>query len=96
MAISCSDDYPAVPPSIKFLSKINMGCVDSKTGVVNPKKVPVLKNWNRNSGMEQALQSIRAEMCSDANRRLRQPKDGEMFWEQKQETKKQVETTRPT
>lgn len=56
-----------------------MGCVDQRTGVVNAAKVPAMRNWNRNMGIEKVLQSIRLEMCSDQNRRLRQPAEGAMF-----------------
>ena len=68
-----------MPPNVRFISKINMNCVDSKTGNVNLNKLNALRNWNRNMGMEQVLQSIRMEMCSDQNRRLRQPADGTTF-----------------
>ena len=43
------------------------------------KKLPVMRNWNRNNGIEQVLSSLRMEMCSDANRRLKQPPDGTMY-----------------
>jgi ubiquitin-conjugating enzyme E2 variant len=55
-----------------------MGCVD-KNGVVADKKLPAMKNWTRNMGIEQVLQSIRTEMCSDQNRKLRQPADGTTY-----------------
>lgn len=77
--IHCSDNYPAVPPQVKFISKININCVDSRTGAVKKEKVPVMRNWNRNMGIEQILQSIRMEMCSDQNRRLKQPAEGTTF-----------------
>eukprot|EP00977_Amphora_coffeiformis_P008484 scaffold1918_cov154-Amphora_coffeaeformis.AAC.21 len=79
LRLHCPDNYPAVPPVVKFVSKINMNCVDSKTGTVNLNKLSAMRNWNRNMGMEQVLQSIRMEMCSDQNRRLRQPADGATF-----------------
>jgi ubiquitin-conjugating enzyme E2 variant len=56
-----------------------MTCVDSKTGMIINSKLPATKNWNRNMGIEQVLTSIRREMCSDANRRLRQPAEGSTF-----------------
>eukprot|EP00934_Nitzschia_sp_Nitz4_P003949 Nitzschia sp. Nitz4//scaffold91_size79674//26059//26612//NITZ4_005361-RA/size79674-augustus-gene-0.84-mRNA-1//-1//CDS//3329560082//3939//frame0 len=77
--IKCPDNYPAVPPEVRFISKINMNCVDSRTGVVKLDKLSAVRNWNRNMGMEQILQSIRMEMCSDQNRRLRQPAEGSTF-----------------
>jgi ubiquitin-conjugating enzyme E2 variant len=79
LRIHCPDNYPAVPPEVRFLSKINMTCVESRTGVVKPDKLPATRNWNRNMGIEQVLQSIRMEMCSDQNRRLRQAAEGTMF-----------------
>jgi ubiquitin-protein ligase len=78
LRIHAPEKYPAVPPDVRFISKINMTCVD-KNGAVIPSKVPAMKNWNRNMGIEQVLQSIRMEMCSDANRRLRQPADGTTY-----------------
>ena len=64
-----------------------MSCIDSKTGVVEKNKVPAMKNWNRNTGIEKVLQSIRMEMCSDKNRRLKQPAEGATFWEEEEDAK---------
>ena len=79
LRIHCPERYPAVPPEVRFVSKINISCVDLKTGVVIPNKIPAIRNWNRNMGIEQVLGAIRNEMCSDQNRRLRQPPDGTTF-----------------
>ena len=76
--IHCPDTYPAQPPDVRFVSKIVMSCVD-KNGKVIMSKLPSMKNWNRNMGIEQVLQAIRMEMCSDANRRTRQPADGTTY-----------------
>lgn len=78
LRIHCNDQYPATPPDVRFISKINMTCVD-KYGKVRPDKLNAMKNWNRNMGIEQILQSIRMEMCTDANRRSRQPPDGTTY-----------------
>lgn len=32
--IHCGDNYPDVPPTVQFVSKINLPCVDPKTGKV--------------------------------------------------------------
>mmetsp|Transcript_8465 Transcript_8465/g.6894 ORF Transcript_8465/g.6894 Transcript_8465/m.6894 type:complete len:147 (-) Transcript_8465:76-516(-) len=79
LRIRCPETYPAVPPEVRFVSKINMTCIDSKTGIVNTNKLRAIRDWNRNLGIEQILSAIRTEMCSDQNRRLRQPAEGTTF-----------------
>eukprot|EP00593_Proboscia_inermis_P011073 CAMPEP_0171301952 /NCGR_PEP_ID=MMETSP0816-20121228/11213_1 /TAXON_ID=420281 /ORGANISM="Proboscia inermis, Strain CCAP1064/1" /LENGTH=146 /DNA_ID=CAMNT_0011779963 /DNA_START=93 /DNA_END=533 /DNA_ORIENTATION=- len=79
LRMSCTDRYPAVPPEVRFISRINMTCVDQRTGAIIPSKLPATKNWNRNMGIEEILLSLRSEMCSDSNRRLRQPPEGQIF-----------------
>ena len=32
--IHCGDNYPDLPPTIQFVSRINLPCVDQKTGKV--------------------------------------------------------------
>lgn len=68
-----------MPPKVRFVSRINMTCVDKNTGEIIYSKVPATKNWNRNMGIESILVSLRAEMASDANRRTRQPQEGSTF-----------------
>merc|ERR1712125_196799 len=59
LKITCPDNSPATPPLVKFVSKINMTCVDAKNGAIINNKLPATKNWNRNMGIEQILTSIR-------------------------------------
>ena len=73
------ESYPAVPPKVRFVSRINMACVDKNTGEIIYGKVPATRNWNRNMGIEQVLISLRAEMANDVNRRTRQPQEGSTF-----------------
>ena len=79
LRISIPESYPAMPPKVRFVSRVNMNCVDPKSGEVIYSKVPATKNWNRNMGMEQILISLRAEMASGENRRLKQPLEGSTF-----------------
>lgn len=80
LRIYCPESYPASPPEVKFVSKINMTCVDSKTGKVNFRKVNTLpKQWNRNMGIEQILVALRHEMQLSENRKLKQPAEGTVF-----------------
>jgi len=79
LKITCSSEYPAAPPKVRFVSRINMTCVDQTTGEVIQSKLAVMRSWNRNSTIEQVLLALRAEMYSEANRRLRQPPDNTTF-----------------
>ena len=79
LRITVPESYPAVPPRVRFVSRIVMNCVDRHTGEIVSNRVPATKNWNRNAGIEQVLISLRAEMASDANRRTRQPQEGLTF-----------------
>ena len=79
LRVSCGPNYPDSAPTCRFLSKININCVNTSTGQVNASMVPALANWNRNLGIEQVLQSIRSEMINGNNRRAQQPPEGSYF-----------------
>eukprot|EP00951_Prasinocladus_malaysianus_P038427 scaffold422017_cov45-Prasinocladus_malaysianus.AAC.1 len=79
LAITCDMDYPERPPKLKFITKVNMTCVHSDTGVVDPNKLPVLARWNRDYTIETCLLELRKEMVSKDNRKLSQPPEGAMF-----------------
>lgn len=79
LRISIPESYPKVPPRVKFVSKINVSCVDPNSGEIVYSRVPATKNWTRNHGIEQVLVSLRAEMGSPENRRTRQPQEGTTF-----------------
>ena len=56
-----------------------MNCVHPTTGLVLTDKLPSMKNWNRNMGIEQVLTNLRAEMGNESSRKLKQPPDGSTF-----------------
>ncbi|KAH9821647.1 ubiquitin-conjugating enzyme/RWD-like protein [Melampsora americana] len=76
--ITCGDSYPDKPPTIHFLTKINMPCVNSMTGEVEASHFPLLENWRRNYTLETVLVELRREMLR-AGRKLPQPPEGTMF-----------------
>jgi len=76
--ITCGDSYPDFPPTIFFLTKINLPCVNQTTGEVEPSKFPVLSGWKRNYTLETVLVELRREMLR-AGRKLIQPPEGTMF-----------------
>ncbi|KAJ7125802.1 UBC-like protein [Mycena crocata] len=78
LKITCGDDYPDAPPTVQFLSRVNLPFV-SPNGTVDRSRLPVLAAWNRNASLESVLVEIRKEMASASNRKLPQPPEGSMF-----------------
>ena len=73
--VEAGPQYPDVAPSVRFVSRVNLDCVDP-SGAVNCSKVPALASWAGQQGsIEQALMGIRQAMMSPANRRLPQPSE---------------------
>eukprot|EP00747_Dinoflagellata_sp_TGD_P183030 gnl/TRDRNA2_/TRDRNA2_37682_c0_seq1.p1 gnl/TRDRNA2_/TRDRNA2_37682_c0~~gnl/TRDRNA2_/TRDRNA2_37682_c0_seq1.p1 ORF type:complete len:163 (-),score=20.14 gnl/TRDRNA2_/TRDRNA2_37682_c0_seq1:71-496(-) len=79
LQIKCGPQYPDKPPEgVRFLTQINMGCVDTGKGTVNP-KWGVLGNWKRDNSIETVLDGLRKEMNASANRKLPQPPEGAQY-----------------
>lgn len=76
--IFCDENYPKVPPKIRFVSKMNLPCIDAD-GTVSPSKFHLFRNWNRNTTMEMCLAELRKEMQQPANRKLAQPEEGSVY-----------------
>jgi len=77
--IVCDKDYPKKAPTIRFVSRINMACVNQHTGVVEARLLAVLANWNPNSTIETVLSELRREMAAPNNKKLPQPPEGSAF-----------------
>ena len=76
LAIVCGDNYPASPPEFKFVSKVNLPCVNASTGRVE-NSFRMFKNWSADSTLETILIGLKHEMIS--SKKLPQPADGEMY-----------------
>lgn len=59
LSLEAGPDYPNKPPTVRFLSKINLPCVDQTTGVVDPSKLLCLNHWKRSYTMETVLVELR-------------------------------------
>ena len=59
LKIVCGGEYPDTPPVIQFISRVNLPFVSQANGTVDPAKLAVLTNWNRNSSIETVLVEIR-------------------------------------
>lgn len=55
----CGDKYPDEPPTIQFVSQVNLPCVNSRNGMVDPKHLPCLAQWKRENTMETVLIELR-------------------------------------
>lgn len=79
LKIHIGNNYPLEPPTIKFISKINLPCVDNNNGNVIPSKFKTLQNWNYNYSIEILLLDLRKLMADPANKKLPQPNENEVY-----------------
>ncbi|KAI8987202.1 ubiquitin-conjugating enzyme/RWD-like protein [Pilobolus umbonatus] len=78
LQIFCGDDYPNSPPSLQFVSRINLPSVNPQNGKVEPNRLPCLANWRNNYTLETVLTELRREMAT-VGRKLIQPPEGTNF-----------------
>ena len=82
LRVTATEHYPDQPPVVKFKSRCNMGCVNQSNGIVDLSQVrsgDLRNGWNRDITIEMTLKAVRAEMQSNANKRLPQPPDGQQY-----------------
>lgn len=72
-------DVSATSLGRRFVSRVNMGCVNQKTGEIDPRKLPILHTWHRGLSIEAVLKDLRREMASPHNRMLPQPSEGSTY-----------------
>ncbi|RKF71377.1 Ubiquitin-conjugating enzyme spm2 [Golovinomyces cichoracearum] len=79
LKMHCGPHYPDKPPTIQFISEINLPCVNPRNGLVDPVKLPCLANWKRDMTMETVLTEIRRFMAHPVNKKLPQPPEGSTY-----------------
>ncbi|KAF2401314.1 ubiquitin-conjugating enzyme E2 [Trichodelitschia bisporula] len=79
LKLRCGPQYPDQPPDVTFQTKINLPCVDQKTGKVDPTKLPCLVQWRRDFTMETILIELRRSMAHPAHKKLPQPAEGSTY-----------------
>ena len=70
LQIHCGDQYPDAPPTIQFISRVNLPFVSQTDGKVDKSKLPVLANWHRNNSIETVLVEIRRFVLLPSSRFL--------------------------
>ncbi|KAL0229545.1 hypothetical protein GEMRC1_014162 [Eukaryota sp. GEM-RC1] len=78
LSIFCGPNYPNQPPTVRFLNKINLNCVDS-SGTVVPSKLSVLKSWSPNYSIETVLTGLESVMSQSPNKSQSQPPEGATY-----------------
>jgi ubiquitin-conjugating enzyme E2 variant len=78
----CGDQYPDKPPTIQFVSMVNLPCVNARNGIVDPSQLPCLANWKRENTMETILIELRRYMGSGQCKKLPQPPEGTVYQNQ--------------
>ncbi|KAK6204489.1 Mms2 protein [Scheffersomyces amazonensis] len=78
LTIVCDETYPDKPPKVRFITKINLPCVDSQGNVI-VSNFETLKNWKRSYTMETVLLELRKTMALAANKKLPQPVENSTY-----------------
>uniref|UniRef100_A0A8D8X647 Ubiquitin-conjugating enzyme E2 variant 2 n=1 Tax=Cacopsylla melanoneura TaxID=428564 RepID=A0A8D8X647_9HEMI len=79
LRIECGPRYPDEPPQCRFVSRINMTCINNTSGIVDQRTVPVLARWQRDYSIKSLLQELRRLMTTKDNTKLSQPPEGSTF-----------------
>ncbi|TQS31789.1 hypothetical protein Golomagni_07919 [Golovinomyces magnicellulatus] len=75
----CGEKYPDGPPTIQFVSQVNLPCVNPRNGAVDPAMLPCLAQWKRENTMETVLIELRRYMAAPAHKKIPQPAEGSTY-----------------
>ena len=78
LTIKCGKDYPKSPPQVAFVNKINLPCVDQKTGEVT-EKYENLANWNWKVTLESFLLGLKNIIDSPVYKNAKQYNENDTY-----------------
>ena len=72
----CGNNYPKQPPTVSFITKVNLPFVDDSGNVIT-NQFPLLKNWSPSTTILKILIDISKLMQKHGN--MQQPPDGQTY-----------------
>lgn len=78
LRLECGKNYPEEPPTIRFITRINLPGVNP-SGEVDRKLFPVLSRWQRNYTIKTVLSELKRAMAAKENMKLSQPPEGTTY-----------------